>query len=75
MAATGKEPITGLEPLAQAFVDRHGLWVTSTDLFELSQAISLKRIADALDSSETGGRVQGSVLFWLEQIAGAAVRS
>ncbi len=37
-----------------------------------SIAISLKRIADAFDSSESGGRVQGSVLWWLETIASAA---
>lgn len=37
-----------------------------------SIAISLKRIADALDSSESGGKPQGSVLYWLEMIAGAA---
>jgi hypothetical protein len=39
---------------------------------QLSIAISLKRIADAFDSSESGGRVQGSVLWWLESIASAA---
>lgn len=39
---------------------------------ELSKAISLKRIADALDSSDDGGRPQGSVLWWLETIASAA---
>ena len=37
-----------------------------------SIAISLKRIADALDSSDSGGRPQGSVLWWLENIASAA---
>ncbi len=37
-----------------------------------SIAISLKRIADALDSSESGGRPQGTVLWWLEMIASAA---
>ena len=36
-----------------------------------SIAISLKRIADALDSSDSGGRPQGSVVWWLENIARA----
>lgn len=39
---------------------------------QVSTAISLKRIADALDSSGDGGRPQGSVLWWLEIIASAA---
>lgn len=39
---------------------------------QVSMAISLKRIADALDSSGDGGRPQGSVLWWLETIASAA---
>lgn len=42
------------------------------DLYLASIAVSLKRIADALDSSEDGGRPQGSVLWWLENIASAA---
>lgn len=41
----------------------------------LSLAISMKRIADALDSSDMGGRPQGSVLWWLEQIAGRTGQS
>lgn len=44
----------------------------TSDALALSTAISLKRIADAFDSSEDGGRVQGSVLYWLEIIASAA---
>lgn len=39
---------------------------------QVSIAISLKRIADAFDSSGDGGRPQGSVLWWLEIIASAA---
>lgn len=39
----------------------------------ISIAISMKRIADAFDSSDTGGRPQGTVLWWLETIAIAAV--
>lgn len=46
---------------------------TEAEQVASSIAISLKRIADALDSSEDGGRVQGSVLYWLETIASAAV--
>lgn len=64
--------ITGLEPDVQAFVDQHGLMMTTHDMVAVSQAVSLKRIADALDSSEAGGRAQGSVLWWLEMIASAA---
>lgn len=52
------------EPAAQ----EHYLYADNT-LFLGSIAVSLKRIADALDSSEDGGRVQGSVVYWLEQIA------
>lgn len=47
----------------------------STDILLLSIATSLKRIADALDSSESGGRPQGSVVWWLENIAAAADRA
>lgn len=47
-------------------------YLTIGETVQASQAISLKRIADALDSSHDGGRPQGSVLWWLEVIATAA---
>lgn len=47
-------------------------YLTASESFQLSSAISLKRIADALDSSDAGGKPQGSVLWWLEMIASAA---
>lgn len=50
-----------LEPGAAARPDDDGVVALST-------AISLKRIADALDHQS----VKGSVLYWLEQIASAA---
>lgn len=62
------EPNVRFDPLSAS--DRHNR--PGEHEIALSQAISLKRIADALDSSESGGRPQGSVLWWLETIASAA---
>lgn len=49
----------------------HYLYADNT-LSLASIAVSMKRIADALDSRDEGGRMQGTVLYWLEIIAGAA---
>jgi hypothetical protein len=61
--------ITGLEPDVQAFVDQHGLMMATHDMVAISQAISLKRIADSFNNA---GSEQGSVLWWLENLASAA---
>lgn len=62
------EAVTQMEPVC---VDLHML-PSLGEAAQVSMAISLKRIADAFDCSETGGRPQGTVLWWLEMIAGAA---
>lgn len=59
-----------MEPGAKAFGNKFDL---APELCaHLSIAISLKRIADAFDASDSGGRPQGTVLWWLETIASAA---
>jgi hypothetical protein len=45
---------------------------SQSDAALVSIAVSLKRIADAFDSSDSGGRPQGSVLWWMETMASAA---
>jgi len=46
--------------------------IDNEQLIQASIAISLKRIADAFDCANTGGRPQGTVLWGLETIASAA---
>lgn len=67
-----KAALRALEPTAcpdsqQVLYDADGT-LSVPHVAALSTAISLKRIADALDSP----RSQGSVLYFLEQIASAA---
>ena len=67
----------GFEPVAQSTVEafsalaKEGEMVTDIQCLSPafhSIAISLKRIADAMD----GQRPEGSVVWWLEQVASAA---
>lgn len=62
-----------LEPHAKAILDaiadgRAPASMTASEAISISIAISLKRIADALDSESP----RGSVLYYLEQLASAA---
>jgi len=68
MAIATDNAVSAMEPQVAAL----GFLESLGEAAQISAAISLKRIADAFDCSFDGGRPQGTVLWWLENIASAA---